>query len=87
VLGPQRKAWLSRFEIEHDNFRAAREYFVGSGRTEEALELAAALYLLWMYRGYAEEGRGSLLEALALPGGSVPARAKALFSAADLASR
>jgi predicted ATPase/DNA-binding CsgD family transcriptional regulator/transcriptional regulator with XRE-family HTH domain len=84
VLGPDRKARLSQLEIELDNFRAAREHFVGAGETEEALRLASALYRLWLYRGYAEEGRTSLLEALAMSGGSRPARAKALFCAGGL---
>jgi predicted ATPase/DNA-binding CsgD family transcriptional regulator/DNA-binding XRE family transcriptional regulator len=84
VLGPHRRTWLSRLEVELDNFRAARQFFVDSGATEHALNLASALYRLWMYRGYAEEGRASLFEALELPGGSKAARAKAIFSAGGL---
>jgi predicted ATPase/transcriptional regulator with XRE-family HTH domain len=79
VLGPDRKLWLDRLELELDNFRAARRWFVSSGATDGALRLAAALYRLWMYRGYANEGRASLAEALAMPGGSPVARANALF--------
>ena len=79
TLGPQRKAWLDQLESELDNLRAARRWFVESGATEEAMRLAAALYRLWMYRGYAEEGRASLGEALAMSGGSPAARANALF--------
>jgi tetratricopeptide (TPR) repeat protein len=86
ILGPERKLWLDRMERELDNFRAVRRWFVGSGATEDALHLATALYRLWMYRGYANEGRASLVEALAMPGGSSPARARALFCDGGLGS-
>jgi predicted ATPase/transcriptional regulator with XRE-family HTH domain len=79
ILGPDRKLWLDRLERELDNLRAARRWFVDSGSTECALRLATALYRLWMYRGYADEGSASLAEALAMDGGSAAARARALF--------
>jgi predicted ATPase/DNA-binding CsgD family transcriptional regulator/DNA-binding XRE family transcriptional regulator len=80
ILGPDRKAWLDLLEVELDNCRAARRWFVSIDAAGPALRLAAALYRLWMYRGYTSEGRASLTEALSLPGGSPAARAAALFS-------
>ena len=71
--------WLDRLERELDNFRVARRWFVSAGDTDAALRLASALYRLWMYRGFADEGSASLAEALAMPGGSPAAHARALF--------
>ena len=68
-----------RLEAELDNFRAARRWFVGDGDGAGALRMASALYRLWMYRGYIDEGRASLAEGQSLPGVSPAARAKALF--------
>ena len=55
------------------------------GDAESAQQLCAGLYRLLVYRGHATEGRASLLEALALPGGSPAVRGKALHCLASLA--
>ena len=78
ALTVDRKAWLDRLELELDNFRAARAWFVARGDAEGAQSLAACLYRLLFYRGHAREGRQSLIEALALSGGSDSTRGKAL---------
>ena len=78
ALTVDRKAWLDRLELELDNFRAARAWFVARGDAEGAQSLAACLYRLLFYRGHAGEGRQSLIEALALSGGSDSTRGKAL---------
>ena len=78
ALTVDRKAWLDRLELELDNFRAARAWFVARGDAESAQSLAACLYRLLFYRGHAREGRQSLIEALALSGGSDSTRGKAL---------
>jgi predicted ATPase/DNA-binding XRE family transcriptional regulator len=85
ALGDQRRAWLDRLELELDNFRAARHWFVRRADAEAAQRLCACLYRLLVYRGHASEGRASLLEALALDGGSPATRAKALHFLGSLA--
>ena len=38
--------WLDRFEVEHDNFRAALEYLIKTGDADWGLRLGAALFQL-----------------------------------------
>jgi predicted ATPase/DNA-binding XRE family transcriptional regulator len=85
ALGDQRRVWLDRLELELDNFRAARRWFVGRADAEAAQGLCACLYRLLVYRGHASEGRASLLEALSLNGGAPATRAKALHFLGSLA--
>jgi predicted ATPase/serine/threonine protein kinase len=80
--------WLDRFEIEHDNFRAALEWLIGSGDTEWGLRLGLALFRFWEMREYLAEGRDRLGKLLKLGGAEAPAskaRARALFAAGVLA--
>jgi non-specific serine/threonine protein kinase len=85
VLGGQRERWQDRLELDLDNFRAARTWFVERGETDSALRLNAYLFLLLAYRGFASEGRAALREALGLPGGSLALRGRALHCLALLA--
>ncbi|HEY2593969.1 MAG TPA: LuxR C-terminal-related transcriptional regulator, partial [Chloroflexota bacterium] len=85
VFGGQRERWQDRLELDLDNFRAARTWFVERGEAESALRLNAYLFLLLAYRGYASEGRAALREALELPGGSASLRGRALHCLALLA--
>jgi non-specific serine/threonine protein kinase len=85
VLRGARERWQDRLELELDNFRAARTWLVKEGAAESALRLNAYLFLLLAYRGYASEGRASLGEALAMPGGMPATRARALHCLALLA--
>jgi non-specific serine/threonine protein kinase len=85
VLRGPRERWQDRLELELDNFRAARTWLVQEGAAESALRLNAYLFLLLAYRGYANEGRASLGDALALPGGMPATRARALHCLALLA--
>jgi non-specific serine/threonine protein kinase len=80
----ERKLWLDRLELELDNFRAARRWFLQQGEVESALRLTASLYFALVYRCYAAEGRASLQEALAMPGGSPETRARAQHCLAAL---
>src|ERR1022692_4889347 len=79
--------WLDRFEVEHDNFRAALEYLIKTGDADWGLRLGIALFHFWETREYLTEGRNRIARLLALEGaGARPKlRARLLFSAAVLA--
>ncbi|MDH5643608.1 MAG: adenylate/guanylate cyclase domain-containing protein, partial [Gemmatimonadota bacterium] len=48
--------WMEYLEMEHDNFRAALEWFLESN-VEAALVIATNLSFFWSARGYHTEGR------------------------------
>jgi predicted ATPase/class 3 adenylate cyclase len=80
--------WLSRLDAEHENLRAALTFLHDTGSAEEMLRLAVGVYRFWFYRGYLNEGRHWLAEALEQAGAdAAPVRAKALAAAAQLAYR
>ena len=54
--GPLQAVWLSRQELELENFRTALHILLEYKRTETALRLAVALQQLWMLGGYLSEG-------------------------------
>ena len=72
--------WLDRFEIEHDNFRAALEYLIKIGDADWGLRLGTALFHFWETREYLTEGRDRIARLLAL-GRSCGASETALASA------
>ena len=78
LKGPRQAEWLRRLEAERDNLRAALLWAHERGQAEVAQRLAGALQWFWLMRGYLTEGRMLLERALAAPGGSPAARAKAL---------
>jgi predicted ATPase len=84
LLGYSRE-WLDRLEQEHDNLRAALDWFEASGETELALRLAGALSRFWDEKGHLAEGRRRLESALRTGNRPTAARAKALNGAADMA--
>jgi predicted ATPase/DNA-binding CsgD family transcriptional regulator len=76
--GAQQLRWLERLDEGHDNIRAALSWSLGQGEdTELGLRMGAALGEFWYLRGYLDEGRRWLEEALA-KSGQTPARARAL---------
>ncbi|HUS13449.1 MAG TPA: LuxR C-terminal-related transcriptional regulator [Chloroflexia bacterium] len=92
LRGPEQVGWLDRLEADHDNLRAAGEWYRASGGIVEGLRLAGALHWFWDRRGYLEEGRARIQAALDAAGqGTQPpdsvarARAWALVGAATLA--
>jgi predicted ATPase/class 3 adenylate cyclase len=87
LFGEERKAQLDRLELDHDNFRAALDWCIAQGRTEQALLLGAALWRFWQMRGHLREGRARMEAVLALPGGEKypEARKKALEAAGGIA--
>ena len=87
--GKDEKVWLDRLEAEHDNLRGALEWSLGIGevraRHAVPLRLAGALGRYWFVRGYYNEGRRWLEEALAKSGeASASVQAKALSNAGVL---
>ena len=44
LQGKEQKRWLDRVELEHDNLRAALEYAISAGATEESSRI---LFALW----------------------------------------
>ncbi len=85
-MRPEREPWLERLDAEHDNLRAALEWFGEREETEYGLRLAGALRRLWLDRFRRGEGRARLEAALAQSDNIVgAARAKALVAAGHLA--
>ena len=86
--GPEGEAWLQRFALEQNNFRASLEWLAESGDAEWGLRLGAALFRYWEMREYLAEGRRWLGKILDLAGAAAPtkARARALFAAGTLAN-
>ncbi len=72
--------WYDRVDAEHDNFRAALAWAHEKGEAEVELRLAIALALYWAVRGYVDEARRWLEQALAgdpdLPLGRAKAHAE-----------
>jgi len=85
--GARPEQWASRFEVEHNNFRAALEFLTETGDVEWGLRLGGALFRFWEMREYLSEGRDRLGKLLNLPKTAAPnsARMRALFAAGVLA--
>jgi predicted ATPase/class 3 adenylate cyclase len=87
--------WMARLEQEHENLRAALSWLLAQARgggeqstqqAERALRFCTALSWFWSIRGYLREGQTFLEQALTLRESvSVPMRARALSTAAELA--
>jgi len=82
------KAWMDRFEMEHDNFRGASDWLTDNCNSEWSLRLSTALFRFWETREYFAEGRQRLEAALQLPSAKSQngVRMRALFSAGVLAA-
>jgi tetratricopeptide (TPR) repeat protein len=60
-------AWLDVLDREHDNLRAALTWSRDTSVHDTLLRLAGDLALFWYYRGYLDEGRRWLDQALETP--------------------
>jgi predicted ATPase len=87
LTGAAQQEWLEQLEVEHANLRAALAYAIEHAHTDAALRLVAALVRFWWMHGHVREGRGWIEQALALEGGSIPARARALHAGGSLAGQ
>jgi predicted ATPase len=86
LRGLNPEEWVNRLAGEHDNLRAALDWFEASAAGEEALRLAGALDEFWCAREHWPEGQRYLERLLdGAEGGSTRVRAKALIGAAHLA--
>jgi predicted ATPase len=84
---PARTEWVSLFEVDHDNFRAALEWLTHTGNADWGLRLGAALFQFWDMREHLTEGRDRLGKLLKLEGATARSntRARTLFAAGVLA--
>jgi tetratricopeptide (TPR) repeat protein len=64
---PERKRWLDRMELEHDNIRAALGWFVTRNEAEEAMRMLASTWRFWHMRGHLREARTRIDQVLSLP--------------------
>jgi tetratricopeptide (TPR) repeat protein len=87
VFGEEQRPVLDRYELEHDNIRAALAWAIDGGHTETALRILAASWRFWQMRGFLAEARESAERVLALPGSEeLPdARAAALEAGGGIA--
>ncbi len=65
LAGPRQALSLRVLEREHDNLRAALQWFLARGDNDKGLRLAAALWQFWNVGGYLREGRDWLERFLA----------------------
>jgi hypothetical protein len=84
--GPGVRVWMDRLEREHDNFRAALDWFVETRQADAGMQLASLLQPFWGGRGHLTEGRERLDVLLAMAGpAETTTRALALDRAGILA--
>ena len=84
LRGAAELEWLDRLEVEHQNIRAALDWFQ-QHEPRDALRLAAAMSRFWGVRGHFTEGRRRLEALLGMTRDTTSARVKALNGAASLA--
>jgi non-specific serine/threonine protein kinase len=87
LQGRDQSHWFALLDREHENIRRATRYHIVNSDAGGALLMAGAIWRYWWTRGYWEEGRKVLRDALALPDsqGATIERAKALYASAVLA--
>jgi tetratricopeptide (TPR) repeat protein len=65
LRGQDQLLWLDRLEAEHANLRAAMEWLLREGTTEDSVRLGWAVWLYWVLRGHVPEGRAWMERVLA----------------------
>jgi predicted ATPase/DNA-binding SARP family transcriptional activator len=83
--GPHQAHWLARLDAEQANLRAAAAWGTANGEPEIVIALDGALWRVWLTRGFADEVRRELTDALASGRGDPVARARALNAVGVLA--
>jgi len=85
LSGPNQKTQFDALEADHDNFRAAMDWFLDQDQEEPLLHLCSALGLYWSVRGHLSEGRAACERAIARNRGSAEMRARVLMISGSLA--
>jgi predicted ATPase/DNA-binding winged helix-turn-helix (wHTH) protein len=65
---PDRAAWLTRCDIEHDDFRAGLDFLFQTGDLDWGFRFCTALFRFWDMREHSAEGRARLERILELAG-------------------
>jgi len=65
---PERRLWLSRCDLEIDNFRSALDWLFADGDVDWGFRLCMALFRFWDMREHLNEGRACLETILQLAG-------------------
>ena len=68
LTGPDARAVSDRFELDHENIRAALDWAVAHDEVEIALRIVVATWRFWQRRGHLEEARRRIDLVLSLPG-------------------
>jgi predicted ATPase/DNA-binding CsgD family transcriptional regulator len=84
LTGPQEKGWLDRLRSEHDNLRAAIDWYRQKSPSS-GLRLASAMSTFWTMRGHFTEGRARLGALLDVGTERTATRVSALNAAGTLA--
>lgn len=78
LLKRDRKMWLDLLAEDHDNLRAALDWAETNEEPDVAMRLAFYCWRLWQARGHLHEARERIERILAMRGGELASRAKAL---------
>ncbi|MEO7803475.1 MAG: adenylate/guanylate cyclase domain-containing protein [Actinomycetota bacterium] len=68
ILGQHRRTWLDRLERDNDNLAAAHAWGLSNGGADLVLRLLVAVWRFWHMRGYLQEGKQRVDEAMAMDG-------------------
>jgi predicted ATPase/DNA-binding winged helix-turn-helix (wHTH) protein len=72
LSSPERTRWLSRCDLEIDNFRSALDWLIANQDLDWGLRLCMALFRFWDMREHLIEGRAWLETILRLAGSAYP---------------
>ena len=84
LFGAREQVCLERLEADHDNLRAALDWYVGCGRSADALRIVGALWWLWFSHGHLAEGCARVRQVLELSDEPSQARVRALRAGSHL---
>jgi predicted ATPase len=79
------REWLDRVALDHDNIRLALDWARSRRDADMSFRFVSALWRFWQMRGWLQEGRRLVEQALALEGGSPSLRRDALEAGGGLA--